>query len=203
MCLVSDAGGSTAVGDRFDHAVYDSLMREYHDTLSAPVLRFGGEPLNPKGDGFLCVWRTPSAPASSLEVRRRACVAALEMSEASNRLNERVLPEQRLPTRIGLHVGPVTIASDADRGTFDVVGHAANVAARLQGLNRTLETSVLASQDVVDGLEEALALRRLDWPVTLEGISQAPVVFEICGRGVAGPVARRPAEQPAVATGSV
>ena len=55
--------------------------------------------------------------------------------------------------RIGLTAGTVTIHSDADRGVFNVIGDAVNVAARLRDLNRELGTGVLASEDVVKGLE--------------------------------------------------
>jgi adenylate cyclase len=202
VCLVSDAGGSTAVGDRLAHPAYGSLMKAYHAALCAPVHRHGGEALNPKGDGFLCVWvERGDASASTSRARFLSCVAALEMVAAADRLNGERPAAQRLPTRVGLHVGPVTIASDADRGTFDVVGQAANVAARLQMLNRTTGTRVLASDAVVAGLDDVLVLRRLDGAFSLDGIAAMPAVFEICGRLEAGRVRHVPMDVPA-ATGA-
>ena len=76
------------------------------------------------------------------KVRLRACTAALEIVAASERLNQQLVENQRLPTRIELTIGTVTIHSDADRGVFEVFGDAVNVAARLRDLNVEFGTRV-------------------------------------------------------------
>jgi adenylate cyclase len=101
------------------------------------------------------------------------------MAAAAGRFKRARPEDERLPLRLGLTVGPVTIRSDADRGAFDAVGDAVNVAARLQQVNRELGTSALASADLVGDLSMQLQLRRIDVPLTLKGVAHAPDVFEL------------------------
>jgi class 3 adenylate cyclase len=92
---------------------------------------------------------------------------------------QRNVEGERLPVRIGLNVGPVTICSDADRGAFEAVGDTVNVAARLQQANRELGTSVLAAAPLVQDLSSQLQMRRIESPLALKGVARAPEVFAL------------------------
>ena len=180
VCLVADAGGSTAVGQRLPHDAYALLMTEYNRVLARCVTTSGGLALPPHGDGFASLWLLdPAADARDSSVRLLACRSALDMLAAADRFNAAHAESERLPLRIGLTVGEVTMRADADRGTFEAVGDAMNVAARLQQVNRELGTSVLASAQVVEDLSDQLELRRIDVPLTLKGVKDAPDVFEL------------------------
>jgi adenylate cyclase len=174
VCLVADASGSTAVGQRLAHDAYARLMTEYTQTLARAVTERGGLALAPQGDGFLSLWVG--------EGRSDACLAALDMVKAAGAFNDRRAAEERLPLRIGLTVGAVTIRTDADRGAFEAFGDAVNVAARLQRANRELGTTVLASAEVVAGFGDDLPTRRVDVPPVLEGVSRPPDVLEVLPR---------------------
>jgi class 3 adenylate cyclase len=114
-------------------------------------------------------------------LRLRACQAALEIAESTERFNQEHMPDRRLPTRIGLAMGVVTIRSDADRGVFEIVGDTVNIAARLRDLNRDLGSRVLASADVIEGLEARLSWRPIPDTFTLKGVGRQPTVVEVTG----------------------
>ncbi len=183
VVLATDAGGSTAVGQHLPHGPYAQLMDDYRQMLLKAVRSHGGEPVPPEGDGLICVWRCPSAgdgaPGTCDETTRlRACKAAVDIAEETERFNSHHPQDQQLPTRIGLNVGTITVYSDADRGVFEVFGDTINVAARLRDLNRELGSSVLASGDVTDGLEAKLRFKRVGSDPPLRGVEHPPVVFE-------------------------
>jgi adenylate cyclase len=181
VCVAADAGGSTAIGQRLPHSAYAALMTEYNRALARCVTTRGGLALPPHGDGFVSLWVVGSGAADKADVSTRliACEAALEMARAAAHFNQERPEAERLPLRLGLTLGKVTIRSDADRGAFEAVGDAVNVAARLQQLNQELGTSVLASADLVGDLSMHLQLRRIDVLLTLKGVTHAPEVFAL------------------------
>ena len=183
VCVVADAAGSTAVGQRLPHDAYAALMTEYTRALSQCVTARGGLALAPHGDGFASLWLLQAGVDSdNLSIRRAACESALEMVATADRFNQSRPDHERLPLRVGLTTGAVTVRSDADRGAFEAVGDAVNIAARLEGLNRELATRVLASEDVVAGMEEQFERNLVARDIRLKGVSTAPRVFEIAGK---------------------
>lgn len=178
VCAAADAAGSTALGQRLPHDAYASLMGEYIRTLQRCVTARGGLALAPNGDGFVSLW-IPGGSTVDPSIRLAACQAALDMTTAASRFNEARPEGERLPLRLGLTVGAVTIRSDADRGAFEAVGDAVNVAARLQQAGREIGAAVLASGELVEGLSAHLRLRAIDVPLTLSGVTHAPHVFEL------------------------
>jgi adenylate cyclase len=131
-----------------------------------------------QGDGFVSLW-IPRGSTSDAATRLSACQAALDMTTAASRFNEARPEGERLPLRLGLTMGAVTIRSDADRGAFEAVGDAVNVAARLQQAGREVGAAVLASGELVEDLTDHVRLRRIDLPLALSGVTHAPSVFEL------------------------
>jgi adenylate cyclase len=183
VCVATDAEGSTALGQRLSNREYAALLRDYNHALVKPVLIRGGTPLDPQGDGFVSVWCSGSGSHDEVdaECRFQACATALDIATAADRFNLAQSDGSRLPARTGLTVGVVTIHSDADRGVFNAFGDAVNVAARLRDLNRELGSRVLASHEVVKGLETNLDLRALQHDVALKGVMRPQLIVEIVG----------------------
>jgi adenylate cyclase len=181
VCLATDAEGSTALGQRLSNKAYAALLRDYNHALVRPVLIRGGTPFDPQGDGFVSVWCSASGSANEVdpECRFQACATAIEIATAAERFNLAQSVGTQLPARTGLTVGIVTVHSDSDRGVFNAFGDAVNVAARLRDLNRELGSRVIASEEVVSGLDTKLGLRTLQQSVALKGVIRPPVIFEI------------------------
>ena len=89
--------------------------------------------------------RAAAQRTSDLRARAHACRAALEIRETIDRFNERHATPLR--TRVGVHVGPVALGPVS--GEYHVIGDVPNTASRIEGLNKLLGTTVLASEPVV------------------------------------------------------
>jgi adenylate cyclase len=88
----------------------------------------------------------------------------------------------KLPTRIGLHAGPMVLGNvgAVDHYEYRAVGDIVNTATRIQELNKRFRTRILASDDVVVGLDDFLT-RRLGTFV-LAGKTKPLVIHEVMCR---------------------
>ncbi len=143
ICLFTDAGNYTRLSETMDPDSLTSLMNQYYEVIFKPVRDNGGVVLQVVGDSVLSMWTAP-APDPALEAK--ACRAALEIAGAVAQFN-RQPGEQALPTRIGMHAGYVVLGNigAVDHFEYRPVGDIVNTASRLEGLNKYLQTRILAS----------------------------------------------------------
>jgi adenylate cyclase len=82
----------------------------------------------------------------------RACAGALAVAAAVERFNA-VPGQPQLPTRIGLHTGPVRLGAIGGAGhmEFRAVGDIVNTASRIDSLNKRLGTRILVSAETLAG----------------------------------------------------
>jgi len=143
--------------------------------LVGAIQPFGGEVLKFIGDGLLAIF--PLAGADAKAACRSALAATRAARQGMARLDEsRVqsgLPP--LPFGVALHIGAVMYGNIGapDRLDFTAIGPAVNTASRIQELCRSLDCSVLISQEFASRCEESLTplshhtLRGLTAPVGL------------------------------------
>ena len=130
--LFCDLAGSTTLAERLDPEDYRAIIRSYQETCAAAVERFDGHTAQYLGDGILALFGWPAAHEDDAQ---RAALAALAIVEDIRQLNTDLQAERgmRLSVRIGIHSGPVVVGdTSGDSFAGQVVGHALNVAARLQ-----------------------------------------------------------------------
>lgn len=148
--VMADMRQSTMLAEKSGRQIYIDTLNEFFDAIAAPFNRNGGEILSFMGDGFLAVYpcgrhREPSqvATRAAMAAVRQASARIAEMNEARTR---NALGEIRFG--IGLHVGNVMFGNVGlkDRLTFSAFGGAVNEVARLQGLTKTFNHPVIASQ---------------------------------------------------------
>ena len=160
VCLSIDIENYVAASEGLQPRDLARLMSEYYATLSALVSRREGVMMGRAGDSAMCVWaqtrkpwpvlagfRTPIAAQQAFDERARAnaCRAALDIRDAVLRFNQHHATPLR--TRVGLHAGPVALGPVG--GEYHVIGEVPNTASRIEGLNKTLGTTILASDLVV------------------------------------------------------
>lgn len=130
--MFADFEGFTKLAERMVPKELIEQLDEYFSSFDEIAERHRLEMLKTIGDAYMCVGGLPeinrSHPAD-------ACLAALEMQQLINRMNQE-RKKLRLPhwdVRVGLHTGPV-IAGVVGRRKFiyDVWGDAVNVAARME-----------------------------------------------------------------------
>lgn len=172
VCLASDAEQYTRLAESLSPEALQPILNEYYELLFRPVRARGGTVSDVVGDAMMAIW---SAPQGDVSIRRNACAAALEITRAIGRSNSAA----KLPTRIGLHAGQLVMShvGAIDHYEYRAVGDIVNTAARIENLNKSLGTSILASQEVLDGLDDFIC-RDLG-VFQLQGKQQSLRIFEI------------------------
>jgi adenylate cyclase len=177
-CVASDAARFTALAESMAPRDLAILLDSYFATLFEQIQFNGGTVTDVVGDGIMSVW---AAQQPERDLRFQAVIAALDMTAAVRRFN-RLRPDKPMPTRFGLHAGWIMVGNVGGQGHFawSVVGDIPNTASRLEGLNKHLGTSVLASREVVGDLETVLT-RRLG-RFRLFGKADALEIHEVVAR---------------------
>jgi len=177
ICLATDAQDFTTFAESLPPAELRDLMNAYFETLTAAVNAHGGRVADIVADSIMCIWQSDGPETAR---RADAVRATLAMAEAIDDFNRRH-PDRALPTRFGLHAGWVSFGSIGGGGRFayGVIGDIANTASRIEGLNKYLGTTVLASAEVL-GDSPDVAARRVG-RFRLKGKSDPLDVFEVRG----------------------
>jgi adenylate cyclase len=144
-----DLRDSTLLADSMSRHDFLRLLNDYFECVLGPVLERQGEVLRFIGDAALAIFPVDGKPA---EACAKALAAAREALLRLNNLNKNRNPPLRCG--IGLHLGQLTYGNVGTpaRIEFTVVGAAANEAARIESLSKTLKVDLLVSERVVQAL---------------------------------------------------
>lgn len=187
ICLFTDAEQYTTISEKMTPEALGAFMNAYYAALFEPVQRHGGWVSDVLGDAVLAIW---AAAQPEAVLQEHACLAALDIAAEIQQFKEDA-ETWHLPTRIGLHAGPMLMGNVGayDRYEYRALGDIVNTASRVEGLNKTLGTRILASQEVVHQLDGILT-RELG-VFRLAGKSQSLVVHELLCCIEGAPMAQR------------
>ena len=177
VCLITDAQKFSSLAERLPPNEMRALLNRYFKALFRPVERRAGFVSDVFGDSMVALWVSAQP---DLESRRQACLAALDILGDVDRFN-RSEPTKELPTRIGIHCGELVLG-DVGAGQhyeYAAVGDMLNTASRLESLNKQLGTWLLASAQVVEGIDD-LMLRPMG-AFRVVGRKGPVEVFEVLG----------------------
>jgi adenylate cyclase len=173
----SDIRGYSTVSERLTPSEVVDLINAYFTAMHEVIDRHHGSVIEYLGDGMLVAF---GAPVRHDDHAEHAVRCALAMGKRLHELNatwgQSALGERlndvgldRLTARIGIHTGTVVAGNlgSPHRMKYGVIGDAVNLAARLEVLNKDLETAVLLSDKVYQRLPEELRHR-----TTVEGVHQ-------------------------------
>jgi adenylate cyclase len=144
-----------------------AMLEHYLSAMVELIEANGGCVVELLGDGLLAVFGAPAELsnhpeaavlcARAMKARMPELEAAWAESGLAARWRERGIEELRL--KIGVHLGTVVAGNTggASRMKYAVIGDAVNVAARVEGLNDRLGTSLLVSSAVQERLPAELA----------------------------------------------
>jgi len=192
--LFCDLRDSARLAESMSRDAFLAILNTFFDCTAEAVLDHGGEVLRFIGDAALAIFPTQGRPAASEHERHdtvSACRTALAAAadavtrmEALNRERARS-GEEPLRFGIGLHIGNVTYGNIGvpRRLEFTVIGTAANEAARIEGLCKSLNKSILISAafaQCVPGELVSLGHHRL------RGLGAAREVFTLRDHDTAG-----------------
>ena len=141
-----DLRDSTPLAESMSREAFLKLLNEYFECVLGPVQERGGEILRFIGDAALAIFPIGNDPAAV------ACAKALDAAnQAVSRMKE-FNSSRGTPLRfgIGLHLGLVLYGNigTPTRIEFTVIGAAANEAARIEGLCKTLNVEMTVSENV-------------------------------------------------------
>ena len=142
--LFTDLEGFTALSENLQSPeLVTSILLKYFAQTSQPILENDGLILNFVGDAMTAVWGVPLATADHA---KRATMAAWQLHQSAHI----DIGGRTLRTRVGLHTGKVLAGNVGSAKRFDyaVIGDPANLASRLEGLNKFLGTDVLISEAI-------------------------------------------------------
>jgi adenylate cyclase len=183
FALFTDIEGFTSMCQSQPPEVVASTLNEYLDTMSEVVLKHGGTIDKFVADAVVAFW---GAPLARPDDAARALACAVEMAQAGERF--KVATDERPAmgrTRVGMHWGDVVVGNFGGEGRiqYTALGDSMNVAARLEGANKTLKTAALVSHEAASqmGLENFRAMGR----VRVRGRQKPIEVYEPIGAGTA------------------
>jgi adenylate cyclase len=130
-----------------------TLLRQFHQRMTAQIFACGGTVEKYIGDEIFAVFGVPTASGDDAA---NALNCAERMLDALHRWNaERVRDGQTpLAIGIGLNYGPAVLGDVGSEHSmsFTVIGDIVNTASRLQGLTRTLKTSLVVGGPLIDAI---------------------------------------------------
>ena len=157
-----------------------SRLNRFFGRMTGVIRAQGGEINKFLGDGFLAVF---GAPVHYPDHARRAVEAALEMEHELAALNDELsaLGEPLMEIGIGIDSGEVIAGKvgSADKLEYTVIGDPVNRSSRIEQLNKSLGTRILASERTYGeaGIEGGrplalVAVKGIDKPLQLFTVGQ-------------------------------
>ena len=183
VILFADLRDFTSRAMRSTSAQLLAVLDAYFQVLVGAVTAAGGEVLKFMGDGLLAIF-----PIGTEHTVDQTCIRALDATIAAQQqmaeLNRSRVEagSSVLAFGVGLHVGEVVYGNIGGRGRLDftVIGRAVNLVSRVEGLCKTLDQTVLATDTFAHHLGPRMvsvgrhAIRGLADPVELYALPDVP-----------------------------
>jgi class 3 adenylate cyclase len=174
----ADLRGFTSFSEGVEPEEVMATLAEYHDSLGARVVEYGGTLERFTGDGFMVFFNDPVEQPDHV---RRAARMALAMRENVEALYQRWRQKgYEIHVGFGIHTGYATVGFVGYEGRLDyaVIGNVTNLAARLSDAAKGGE--ILISAGVRAELETEFETESAG-TLELKGISRPQPVYRLLG----------------------
>jgi adenylate cyclase len=186
--LFTDLKDFSGITERTDPETLMCWLNEYMEAMSQLVLAHNGVVDKFIGDSIMAVFGVPIARNNEAEViddAQRAVACAVEMAATLAALNQKWESQGRPSTsmRVGISTGMVVTGSlgGEQRLDYTTIGDSVNVAARLEGYDKTLEGGVcriLISEDTYVLVKDKFKMKVID-TVQLRGREQPTKIYQV------------------------
>jgi adenylate cyclase len=181
--LFSDLRGFTTLSEQMAPERIAAHLNEYFGAMTAVIFAHRGMINDFVGDAVMAVF---GAPMDDAEHAWHAVQSAVEMNQALNALNERwgAIGLPRLRMGIGIHTGSVFAGNvgGSERIKYTVIGDPVNVASRVEGLNKELNTTILITEETLGAVVDRVPVRDCG-PIAVKGRVEKVRVFEVLTDG--------------------
>jgi len=153
-----DLRNSTPLAERLSKQAFLDMLNDYFAALAGSVLDHDGEVLRFIGDAALAIFPIAPDAFSETGARTAALSAAREALTRADAMNQDRLTrgDEPFDFGIGLHVGEIMYGNIGvpSRLEFSVIGPAANEAARIESMTKTLGEKIVVSSAFAEGPDE-------------------------------------------------
>ncbi|MBE7497722.1 MAG: protein kinase [Verrucomicrobiaceae bacterium] len=152
-------------------------LNSYFERTTTHIFDHQGVVIKFIGDAIFAAWGVPFANDNAALLAVRAAWNLHENARLS-------IGGEDLRTRVGLHYGEVVAGNIGSSKHIDytLIGDAVNLAARLEGLNKPLGTSILLSESVQAYIGAEFCTRRVG-RFRVKGRQDVTTVYELLGPG--------------------
>jgi adenylate cyclase len=176
--LFTDIANWSTISERVTPERLFKLLNKYFEDTIPCIHENEGMVLQLVGDAIFAIWNAPEPQKNHQEL---ACAAALKLRDKLVQF-ESANESYPLRTRVGLHCGTASVGNcgSADRFVYTALGAETNMASRLEGLNKHLGTEILASDRIVEAVEDKFTWRNLG-RFKLKGGDRVMEIYELVG----------------------
>jgi adenylate cyclase len=175
----SDIAGFTSLAETLPPDELVQKLGSYLDGMTRTIADAGGTVDKYLGDGIMAFWGAPidddahAAHACEAALRCQRVLTELGKTEAGAWLHD-------AKTRIGVATGAVLVGNfgTPERMNYTVMGDTANLASRLEGLNKQYGTLMLVDEATMRAAEPKVIGRPIDL-VAVKGKAQGVRVYEL------------------------
>ena len=154
--LFADIVGFTRMAETMAPEAVVTLLRHFHDRMTAQIFACGGSVEKYIGDEIFAVFGIPEPSPEDAAAALRCGQMMLAALAEWNR-QRAAEGEPPLAIGIGLNFGPAVLGDVGSEQSlsFTVIGDTVNTASRLQGLTRTLDTPLVVADSVLRAIAAA------------------------------------------------
>jgi|GEM_PF-763572 len=179
----SDIQGFTSISNTEQMRASPELLTDhlnaYLSVMTAAITSCGGTIDKYIGDAVVAIF---GAPLDQPDHAARACRAALLCSSRLEAFNQRAQADglPSLVTRIGLCSGPAIVGcvGSRERFSYTAIGSTVNFASRMEGVNKTYKTLLLAAGSTRAAAGDSVRARLLD-SVRVPGLVDQQPALEV------------------------
>lgn len=183
--LFCDVRGFTGLSERLkdDPIQLTTIINRLLDALSEQVLDARGTIDKYMGDCVMAFWNAPLPEPAHAQA---AVAAALQMSQAVERLNLELRAEGHdlppLAVGVGVNTGICVVGNIGSRWRYDysVLGDSVNLASRLEGLTKDYAVPIIIGEGTARSITDAFFVVELD-RIAVRGRSEPSPIFTVLG----------------------
>ena len=179
--MFTDISSFSSISEEEDPNELVAQLSEYFDSIATIIHKHNGTIDKYIGDSVMAFW---GAPQANEQQAREACLAALEIEKAVEKLNAKWLSQGKKAfiTRIGINTGLSLVGNfgSTERFNYTAIGDSVNLANRLEGLNKVYDSKIIVSESTEKEAGEDLIFRVLDI-VAVKGRQQSVTVYQLLG----------------------